>query len=146
MGHFPLALYTKPYGHSQRSSYSITCVHRDSWCSATQPSDVTREGSVVRHALGPFLWTFDLAMVSILQDFVPVHWRGKAAALQAVACELFELLIAAAAVALPSFEQFWALAGISFAAVCTSGIIFWPCALLLESRSKDTIPVHEYAA
>lgn len=94
----------------------------------------------------PFLWTFDLAMVSILQDFVPVHWRGKAAALQAVACELFELLIAAAAIALPNSEQFWALAGISFAAVCTSGIIFGPCALLVESPSKDSIPVHEYAA
>lgn len=94
----------------------------------------------------PFLWAFDLAMVSILQDFVPVQWRGKAAALQAVACELFELLIATAAVALPSHDQFWALAGISFAAVCTSGVVFWPCALLAERYSKDTIPVHEYAA
>jgi len=94
----------------------------------------------------PFLWAFDLAMVSVLQELVPARWRGKAAGLQAVACQLFELAISALAVALSGSERFPALAGASVGALMLSACTFSASATLQKLRSppSDAIPVAEY--
>jgi len=95
----------------------------------------------------PFLWAFDLAMVSVLQEQVPSSWRGKAAGLQAVACQLFELAISALAVALSGHERFRALAGVSLGVLALSACTF--SASVLKQRmmpaAADSIPVGEYS-
>lgn len=80
-----------------------------------------------------FLWSFDLAMVSILQDFVPSNQRGRAAALQSVAGQVASFAVAALAVALPRFEV---LAAVSACAVVAAAMLFTACALGHSSTMK----------
>uniref|UniRef100_A0A7S2VSX8 Solute carrier family 40 member n=1 Tax=Zooxanthella nutricula TaxID=1333877 RepID=A0A7S2VSX8_9DINO len=94
----------------------------------------------------PFLWAFDLAMVSVIQEQVPASWRGKAAGLQAVACQLFELAISALAMAFSGHDRFRSLAGISVGVLAVSACTFTASALRQQRKTAaaGSIPVAEY--
>lgn len=92
----------------------------------------------------PFLWSFDLANVSVLQELVPPAQRGAWAGAQAVVCQLMELAISALAVAWSSADSFPALAAASFVSVLSAGILFTVCSLVHQSSSFGDIPVYEY--
>jgi len=80
----------------------------------------------------PFLWAFDLAMITILQELVPPKQRGKAAGMQNMAIHICEVAIASATMAFPLAEQFWMVAGISLAAISASALLFLASVLAFE--------------
>eukprot|EP00929_Paragymnodinium_shiwhaense_P109396 TRINITY_DN75801_c0_g1_i1.p1 TRINITY_DN75801_c0_g1~~TRINITY_DN75801_c0_g1_i1.p1 ORF type:complete len:453 (-),score=85.51 TRINITY_DN75801_c0_g1_i1:75-1433(-) len=91
----------------------------------------------------PFLWAFDLAIVSLLQELVPADFRGRAAGAQAVLCQLFEFAISALAVALPGRGQYPLLAAASFCAVFLAGVVF-TLATAAHTQKQAKFPVDDY--
>eukprot|EP00927_Polykrikos_kofoidii_P073146 TRINITY_DN69218_c0_g1_i1.p1 TRINITY_DN69218_c0_g1~~TRINITY_DN69218_c0_g1_i1.p1 ORF type:complete len:462 (-),score=46.96 TRINITY_DN69218_c0_g1_i1:104-1438(-) len=92
-----------------------------------------------------FLWSFDLAMVSVLQKLVHPSKRGAWAGAQAVVCQLMELAISSLAVAWSGRGGFSALARVSFLTVLSAGLIFTACAVLhARRRISPNIPVEHY--
>ena len=84
------------------------------------------------------LWAFDVAVVQIFQEQVPLHKMGRFNGVQESLNSASEIMMAVLAMVLHRPSQFWILSLISLAYITLAALLFSRACPTLEQKGRET--------